>query len=119
MLIGGTDYQAYQNYVGQTISYQKQFVHCVCPKHNDLSELMAGLLSVHQVMKEGAVPAIIHAAAISCGFVFMHPFEDGNGRIHGFPIQNRNNVLNTTVAIPFDVPQGNAGLAKDHDRTAE
>ena len=39
-------------------------------------------------MKEGAVPAIVHAAAISYGFVFMHPFEDGNGRIHRFLIHN-------------------------------
>ena len=83
-----TDYRANQNYVGQTISYQKQLVHYVCPKPADLPELMAGLLAAHQVMKEGAVPAIIHAAAISYGFVFMHPFEDGNGRIHRFLIHN-------------------------------
>jgi hypothetical protein len=83
-----TDYRANQNYVGQTISYQKQLVHYVCPKPGDLPELMAGLLTAHQVMKEGAVPAIIHAAVISYGFVFMHPFEDGNGRIHRFLIHN-------------------------------
>jgi Fic family protein len=33
----------------------------------------------HRMMKNGKVPAVIHAAAISYGFVFMHPFEDGNG----------------------------------------
>jgi Fic/DOC family len=83
-----TNYRSSQNYVGQTVSYQKQFVHYVCPKSADLPELMGGLLTAHQVMKEGAVPAIIHAAAISYGFVFMHPFEDGNGRIHRFLIHN-------------------------------
>lgn len=83
-----TDYRASQNYVGQTISFQKQLVHYVCPQPDDLPELMEGLLAAHQVMKEGAVPAIIHAAAISYGFVFMHPFEDGNGRIHRFLIHN-------------------------------
>lgn len=92
-----TDYRANQNYVGQTISYQKQLVHYVCPKPDDLPELMAGLLAAHQVMKEGAVPAIIHAAAISYGFVFMHPFEDGNGRIHRFLIHN---ILFLRGAIP-------------------
>jgi len=25
--------------------------------------------------------AVIHAAAIAYGFVFLHPFEDGNGRL--------------------------------------
>ena len=92
-----TDYRANQNYVGQTISYQKQLVHYVCPKPNDLPELMKGLLTAHQAMKEGAVPAIIHAAAISYGFVFMHPFEDGNGRIHRFLIHN---IMFLRGAIP-------------------
>lgn len=83
-----TDYRANQNYVGQTIPYQQQLVHYVCPKSDDLPELMAGLFAAHQVMKDGEVPAIIHAATISYGFVFMHPFEDGNGRIHRFLIHN-------------------------------
>ncbi len=82
------DYRTNQNYVGQSVSYQKQLVHYACPKPGDLPELMAGLLAAHHVMKDGAVPAIIHAAAISYGFVFMHPFEDGNGRIHRFLIHN-------------------------------
>jgi Fic family protein len=92
-----TDYRASQNYVGQTISYQKQLVHYVCPQPGDLPELMEGLLTAHQVMKEGAVPAVVHAAAISYGFVFLHPFEDGNGRIHRFLIHN---ILFLHGAIP-------------------
>ncbi len=83
-----TDYRANQNFVGQTISYQRQLVHYACPKPDDLPELMEGLLTAHQAMKQGAVSAIIHAAAISYGFVLMHPFEDGNGRIHRFLIHN-------------------------------
>jgi hypothetical protein len=92
-----TDYRTNHNYVGQTISYQKHLVHYVCPKPDDLPELMGGLLTAHQVMKEGAVPAIIHASTISYGFVFMHPFEDGNGRIHRFLIHN---ILFLRGAIP-------------------
>ena len=58
-----------------------------------------GLLSAHQCMKRNAVPAIIHAAAISYGFVFLHPFEDGNGRIHRFLIHN-------ILALRGAIPQG-------------
>ena len=92
-----TDYRANQNYVAQTIAYQKQRVHYVCPKPDDLPGLMAGLITAHQIMKEGAVPAVIHAAAVSYGFVFMHPFEDGNGRIHRFLIHN---ILTLRGALP-------------------
>ncbi len=92
-----TDYRRNQNYVGQTVSYQKQLIHYVCPKSDDLPELMEGLLTAHRIMKEGAVPAIIHAAVIAYGFVFMHPFEDGNGRIHRFLIHN---ILFLRGAVP-------------------
>ena len=82
------DYRTTQNYVGQTISYQKEFIHYVCPKPEDLPDLMRGLLTSHQLMMAGDVSAIVHAAVVSYGFVFIHPFEDGNGRIHRFLIHN-------------------------------
>ena len=91
------DYRASQNYVGQSISYQRQIIHYVCPKPGDLPELMEGLLTAHQMMKMGSVPAVIHAAAVSYGFVFMHPFEDGNGRIHRFLIHN---ILSLRGTLP-------------------
>lgn len=82
------DYRTVQNYVGQTISYQKELIHYVCPKPEDLPDLMQGLLTSHRLMITGGVPAIVHAAVVAYGFVFIHPFEDGNGRIHRFLIHN-------------------------------
>jgi Fic/DOC family len=92
-----TDYRTSQNYVGQSISFQNQLVHYVCPKPGDLPGLMDGLLSSHRIMNDSGVPAIIHAATISYGFVFLHPFKDGNGRIHRFLIHN---ILSLRGAIP-------------------
>ena len=82
------DYRTNQNYVGETISYQKEFIHYVCPKPEDLPDLMRGLLASHRFMMTGGVSAIVHAAVVAYGFVFIHPFEDGNGRIHRFLIHN-------------------------------
>ncbi len=82
------DYRPVQNYVGQTISYQKELIHYVCPKPEDLPDLMRGLLTSHRLMMTGGVSAIVHAAVVAYGFVFIHPFEDGNGRIHRFLIHN-------------------------------
>ena len=82
------DYRTVQNYVGQTISYQKELIHYVCPKPEDLPGLMRGLLTSHRFMMTGGVSAIVHATIVAYGFVFIHPFEDGNGRIHRFLIHN-------------------------------
>jgi hypothetical protein len=82
------DYRTSQNYVGETVSFQSERVHYVCPKPDDIHALMAGLLETHDRMDSAGVHPVVHAALIAYGFVFMHPFEDGNGRIHRFLIHN-------------------------------
>lgn len=82
------DYRNSQNYVGETVVWQKENVHFVCPKPEDLTRLMDGLVASHKRMSEGGVSAVVHATAVAYGFVFLHPFEDGNGRIHRFLIHN-------------------------------
>mgnify|MGYP006286779371 CR=1 FL=1 len=83
-----SDYRKVQNYVGESVAWQREKVHFACPKPDDLESLMAGLISAHTRMEEGGVHPVVHAAAIAYGFVFLHPFEDGNGRIHRFLIHN-------------------------------
>jgi len=92
-----SDYRTSQNYVGQTVAYQKEIIHFICPKPDDLPSLMAGLIDAHERMKAGKVSPVIHAAAIAYGFVFLHPFEDGNGRIHRFLIHN---ILSLREMVP-------------------
>lgn len=83
-----TDYRDSQNYVGETVAWQNERIHYVCPKPEDIHELMDGLIASHQRLEEGGASVVVHAASIAYGFVFMHPFEDGNGRIHRFLIHN-------------------------------
>jgi hypothetical protein len=83
-----SDYRLSQSYVGETVAWQEERIHFACPKPDDLADLMDGLITAHERMNTGGVPAVIQAAAISYGFVFLHPFEDGNGRIHRFLIHN-------------------------------
>ncbi len=91
------DYRVSQNYVGQAVVYQKEVIHFICPKPDDLPNLMSGLIESHKRMKEGKVSPVIHAAAIAYGFVFLHPFKDGNGRIHRFLIHN---ILSLQEMVP-------------------
>lgn len=83
-----SDYRKAQNYVGETVAWQREKVHFASPKPEDLPGLMEGLLAAHRRMDQGGVSPVAHAAAIAYGFVFLHPFEDGNGRIHRFLIHN-------------------------------
>ena len=92
-------YRTVQSYVGQTISYQRELIHYVCPKPEDIPDLMQGLLTSHRLMMTGGISAIVHAAVIAYGFVFIHPFEDGNGRLHRFLIHN-------IVSLQGMVPKG-------------
>ncbi len=82
------DYRTNQNYVGEALSVGYEKIHYIPPKPEDIQNLMEGLIACNKRMQEGGVHPIIHATIIAYGFVFLHPFEDGNGRIHRFLIHN-------------------------------
>jgi hypothetical protein len=82
------DYRTSQNYVGQSLAWQDEKVHYVSPRPQDLASLMGGMMASHGRMDGAGVHPVVHAAVVGYGFVYMHPFEDGNGRIHRFLIHN-------------------------------
>jgi hypothetical protein len=82
------DYRKTQSYVGETLALRQERVHFACPKPEDLPDLMDGLIAAHPKIAAGGIPPLVHAAVMAYGFVFLHPFEDGNGRIHRFLIHN-------------------------------
>jgi hypothetical protein len=75
-------YRADQVYVGEQLDPMRQKIHYVAPKPADVPSLMEGLLGCLTRLEGSAVDAVVQAAAISFGFVFIHPFSDGNGRLH-------------------------------------
>ena len=83
-----TDYRLTQNYVGQTVAWQREQVHFIAPRPEALADLMQGLVDAHDRMNSSPLHPVVHAALVAYGFVFLHPFEDGNGRIHRFLIHN-------------------------------
>ncbi len=48
----------------------------------DLADLMAGMLEANDRMRDDGIDPVLQAAATAFGFVYIHPFEDGNGRLH-------------------------------------
>lgn len=91
-------FRDFQNFVGETIGYREK-VHFICPRPQDLPSLMKDWASMSERL-QGCDDAVAAAAAISFSFVFLHPFEDGNGRIHRFLIHH---VLSREGFTPHDV----------------
>lgn len=48
----------------------------------DLEDLCAGMLVTNKRMRDDEVDPVLQAAATAFGFVYIHPFQDGNGRVH-------------------------------------
>jgi hypothetical protein len=49
---------------------------------DDLTDLMGGLLEANERMRDDGLDPVLKAAATAFGFVYVHPFQDGNGRMH-------------------------------------
>jgi Fic family protein len=79
-------YRVIQNYIGESISPYMQKIHYIPPKPENIEPLMQGLLKTLENTLSGGLHPVLIAAIISFGFVFIHPFEDGNGRLHRFLI---------------------------------
>lgn len=56
----------------------------ISARAEDLESLLSGLLETNQLLEQSKYNPVLTAALIAFGFVFIHPFEDGNGRIHRY-----------------------------------
>ncbi|MFQ5790903.1 MAG: Fic family protein [Acidobacteriota bacterium] len=54
----------------------------------DLRSLLDGAVEYEKRAVEGGMDPVVTAAALSFGFVYIHPFEDGNGRLHRWLIHH-------------------------------
>lgn len=91
------------------------------PAPAQVEPMMNGLAYVAGLI-EGKVDPIIVAACVSFGFVYIHPFYDGNGRLHRFLIHHLLRQAGVTpegVVLPVSASmlknlQVYAGLLKDY-----
>lgn len=49
---------------------------------DNLQNMINALIETNTLMREASLDAVLQAAATAFGFVYIHPFEDGNGRLH-------------------------------------
>lgn len=87
------DYRTNKNYIGESLPYGVK-INYICPKVEDVEYLMQGLIACYYRLTTSNLPPVLIATIISFGFLFIHPFEDGNGRIHRFLLHNILTKLN-------------------------
>lgn len=95
-----SDYRISQNYIGQTIRANYPIIHYISPSPKDVPAMMHDLLACLERMIASHINPVVIAATISFGFVFIHPFEDGNGRLHRFLIHY---ILTRTSFTPLGI----------------
>jgi Fic family protein len=54
----------------------------VSARPDDLPELVEGLIDYATRSLDLGIDPVVTAAVVAFGFVYIHPFEDGNGRLH-------------------------------------
>jgi hypothetical protein len=91
-------YRRKQNWIGQDLGYRKK-VDFVPARPEDVPELMNGLVAFSETLraKPESTDPVIAAASLAFGFVFIHPFMDGNGRLHRYLVHE---VLSSSGFTP-------------------
>ena len=95
-----TDWRSDQVYVGETLAPGIEKVHYIAPKPDAIASIMDGFLRcMAQWMAAQENDPVVAAAVLGFAFVFLHPFDDGNGRVHRF-------VMHAVLAQSGFVPHG-------------
>ena len=111
-------FRDFQNYIGQSLPGGRDMIHYICPPPSILLSLMQGLKET--ALKTSGIYPEVRAAIIAFGFVFIHPFEDGNGRLHRFLIHDilvSDGIVPKGLIIPVSAHMLNH--IKDYDQILE
>lgn len=108
-------------FVGHHTSQGQQVIDYLAPHQDDVPRLMDGLRE-YERRTRGSNP-LARAAALSFGFVYIHPLVDGNGRLSRFLINDilrRDGFLPEPLILPVSaVISENATWRKQYDAALE
>jgi Fic family protein len=92
----------------------------ISARWQDLNILLDGLIESATLLENNKFHPVLSAAKIAFGFVFIHPFEDGNGRIHRYLIHHLLSVMKfTPQGIIFPVSSAILDRIVDYRKVLE
>ena len=75
-------------FLGDRDHYHLPLPEFIGARPEDIEALCSGILSANDRMRGDGLDPVLQAAATAFGFVYVHPFQDGNGRVHRCLIHN-------------------------------
>jgi hypothetical protein len=82
-LRGEVSYRQKQNWLSRS-GRSARVADFIPPAPADVTAMMEGVVKIGELVKSKTYPTVLAAACAAFGFVFVHPFLDGNGRLHRF-----------------------------------
>lgn len=107
-------------FIGQT-TIRTQLVHYIGPSEPLVDDMLAALR--HFEVRTRGANTLARMAAISFGFVYLHPLADGNGRIHRFLVNHllaADRVVPAGIIVPVSATiAGNVRARAEYDHVLE
>ncbi len=87
----------------------------ISAKYQDLEVLMQGFMATEDRLVNSELDPVLVASTLAFGFVFIHPFVDGNGRLHRYIIHHILAKMNyTQQGIIFPISASILNHIKDY-----
>ncbi len=77
-----TGYRTEEVFLGRRNRNYEPLPEFIGARHGDVTYLMTALDECGDRLRNSGVDPVLHAACVAFGFVYIHPFTDGNGRLH-------------------------------------
>jgi len=92
----------------------------ISAKKEDIVKLIDGLIETYKKLEKSNFDPVLSASLIAFGFVFIHPYVDGNGRIHRYLIHHILSKMKfTTQGIIFPVSASILNHIDDYRKVLE
>ena len=77
-----TGYRTEEAFLGPRNRNYEPLPEFIGARNGDVAYLMTALHECGDRLRSSGVDPVLHAACVAFGFVYIHPFTDGNGRLH-------------------------------------